>query len=93
MNSPLMPDTTDNVLLFNRYQLMQTSENISLDIPLSGLGQALLTAYGQGASHGRVYRAITGGAVQATRTNTGWVMPRAELPKLAAHLRIPTNAA
>ena len=66
------------------------SANVSnLDnIPLPRIGQSLRSAYGVGASHGKIYRAISSGAVIATRGVTGWFLPQSELPALAAHLGI-----
>ena len=67
------------------------TQNSSATIPMSQIGQALLSAYGQGAHCQRIYRQVTGGQVLATKTSQGWTMPASELPKLATALGIPTT--
>ncbi len=63
----------------------------SENIPMVAIGQALRAAYGQGATHTRIYRAVVGGLVPATRETAGWTVPRSALPELARCLGIDTN--
>jgi len=59
-------------------------------IPLVEIASILIANYGSSPSYDRLYKAVLGGCIRATRPGRSYHVDRAEIPAIAQHFRLST---